>query len=409
VLSSVTALAVLLLIFGALALTPVSSPRIAERAAYQPPRHVAQLVNLANVVWTNPRDAWQRDALIFLGDEIEIKQGVVELEYASGAVVVLEGPAHFIIKNTNAGSLEIGKLLAEVSPSAVGFAIATPQAKVVDLGTKFGLVVDGEGTTQAHVFTGEVEFTAHGSDVAGTPRTLLLTAGEGVVANPQGNVQRQPPAVAPQFVQRLPRPESTDSTLSQSLLQYRPRVKATARADLTATVGTLFVVGAEPLELTHLGVQDVDAAADAQDRDGADNLTGFADDDGFHKSPISVGIWNADDGQLLASAEVTSEHPLIGSWRYAELTDKRVVLTPQGRYIIGAQVGGGIEWFLDLGMEDNSPPFVRSLRVQLLENRYTTSGFAFPQQVGPGQVGRWGPANALFQQAPVVSVNPAPQ
>ena len=80
-------------------------------------------------------------------------------------------------------------------------------------------------------------------------------------------------------------------------------------------------MGATAQQLTHLGVQDADAAVDANDPDGADGLTGYADDDGFFNGAagVQVGIWNS-AGTLLASASVVSTDPYFAGWRYKAVT-----------------------------------------------------------------------------------------
>ena len=314
VLSACAALGVLAVVVGTLALLPVPLPQLAQCSPYQPPVHVAQVVNLADPVWENYRDALQRESLLFPGDEIAIQRGLVEIQHTSGAVVVVEGPARYVVDNSNAGSLSAGKLLARVSPAASGFVVATPHATIIDLGTEFGVVVTETEETRAHVFKGKVQFSPKQPAGDSKPRTVVLTAGNGIVFNAQGQQRTAAPAQTPRFVHGLPAIDaSEDPASSSSLLQYRPRVQATARSDTVGTIGVLLAVGDRPLELTHLGAQDVDAPNDAQDRDGADQRTGFADDDGFYKSPISVGLWSADDGRLIASAEVTSQSPFIGS------------------------------------------------------------------------------------------------
>lgn len=405
VISACAAIAWLAITIGSLAMLPISSPRVAAPTSYELPIHVAQIVNLAGPVWENFRDAQPREALLFPGDEIALRSGLVEIRHTSGAIVVIEGPARYVVDDRNSGSLSTGRLLAHVSPEATGFVVATPHATIIDLGTEFG--VDVKQQTQAHVFQGKVQFSPKIAADNAAPRTIVLTAGSSIAFNAQGEQRSSNPVNPPQFVHRLPPASGNDTSLSSSLLQYRPRVQAAARADASGTIGMLFEVGDKPLELTHLGVQDVDVPTDPQDRDGADNRTGFADDDGFFQSPISVGVWRAADGALIASALVASDSPLVGSWRYVELTGKPVVLAPHEQYCIGAHVGGGIEWFLD-GEGAPTPPFAHNLRIRVLENCYTSGAFAMPKVNGQGRLGRWGPANALFQLATPASRDTTP-
>lgn len=185
---------------------------------------------------------------------------------------------------------------------------------------------------------------------------------------------------------------------SGAVLKYDPTQQGAARADGPYTVGSLVQMGSEDQIITHLGVQDADAAVDAQDPDGADGLTGFADDDGFFVGPINVGLWTADGSTLLASASVSSADPYIGSWRYTPIAAGPVTLQANTDYLIGAAVGGGIEWFID----GATTPFAADDAATLVGNRFASGGtLTAPTNDGGGSIGRWGPANMMEMPAPV--------
>jgi len=179
-----------------------------------------------------------------------------------------------------------------------------------------------------------------------------------------------------------------------TVLSYDGSLQGDARGGGPYTVGSLFEVGDTPRFVTHLGAQDADAAVDAQDPDGADGLTGYADDDGFFNegNGIQVGLWSADGSTLLASALVTSSDMEIGSWRYAPIPGGPVVLEPNTQYLIGAFVGGGIEWFID--NDTSTAPFDADTGFTLIGNRFLSGSFGAPVNDGGPAVGRWGPANA---------------
>ncbi|MEM1294396.1 MAG: LamG-like jellyroll fold domain-containing protein, partial [Verrucomicrobiota bacterium] len=108
----------------------------------------------------------------------QLAKGTAELEFYSGASVILEAPAELEILSEEKGRLHAGKLRAEVPRHAQGFTIATPEIELVDLGTSFGIEVqDGEGTS-VHVFDGEVElYEPQGA--SGSRSGQSLFAGEG--------------------------------------------------------------------------------------------------------------------------------------------------------------------------------------------------------------------------------------
>lgn len=198
-------------------------------------------------------------------------------------------------------------------------------------------------------------------------------------------------------------PANTDTVLA-----YDGRQQGAARTGGPYTVGSLIRVGAVDQVISHLGAQDADAAVDSQDTDGPDGLTGFADDDGFFidtfggGNGIEVGLWSADGSQLLASVLVTSADPYVDGWRYAPIPGGAITLEAETEYLLGALVGGGIEWFLD-GDEGGfaTIPFAGNGAFTLIGNRFWPGGtLTAPTNDGGGAIGRWGAANATLIPEP---------
>lgn len=102
-------------------------------------------------------------------DRVAFRTGLVELTYANGVRVTLEGPADYSVMSATSGNLASGKLVAYVPPGAEGFTVDYAQGKVVDLGTEFAMDVAADGTTELGVFDGEVELHLPGDK----PRSLL--------------------------------------------------------------------------------------------------------------------------------------------------------------------------------------------------------------------------------------------
>ena len=69
----------------------------------------------------------------------------------------MEAPTTLEIRNAMHCRLVEGTVTAEVPEPAHGFTIDTPDIKVVDLGTKFGVTAGSTGNSQVRVFEGEVE------------------------------------------------------------------------------------------------------------------------------------------------------------------------------------------------------------------------------------------------------------
>ncbi len=107
---------------------------------------------------------------------LRLKSGAVLVEFFSGARVVLEGPAELELISSMEAFLRAGKVSAQVPPPARGFKVGSPAARVVDLGTEFGLTVKDATTAEVHVFSGKVEVSS-----AGTARAMQsIKGGEAV-------------------------------------------------------------------------------------------------------------------------------------------------------------------------------------------------------------------------------------
>lgn len=100
---------------------------------------------------------------------LRLAEGLVTLRFDSGAEVNLEAPVELTLVDAMNCTLTRGIAVADVPDSAIGFRIATPAADVVDYGTRFSVIVDGEtGETHTQVYEGlvEVEHPSSGEVVA---------------------------------------------------------------------------------------------------------------------------------------------------------------------------------------------------------------------------------------------------
>ncbi|NRB73095.1 MAG: FecR domain-containing protein [Verrucomicrobiales bacterium] len=86
----------------------------------------------------------------------QLEEGLVQITFDSGVEVVIEAPASFEIHSPELMAIHEGRLTANVTPEGVGFTVETPDAEVVDFGTEFAIEVVREGSSEVHVFEGEV-------------------------------------------------------------------------------------------------------------------------------------------------------------------------------------------------------------------------------------------------------------
>ncbi len=88
---------------------------------------------------------------------IEIEQGSLSLRLSSGAVVDVTGPVAVQLISPMHLRLLRGSLTADVGKDAKGFIVDTEEARVVDLGTRFGVTTGTANKTDVVVFEGSVE------------------------------------------------------------------------------------------------------------------------------------------------------------------------------------------------------------------------------------------------------------
>lgn len=89
--------------------------------------------------------------------KIEIERGSLSFRLTSGAVVEVSGPAAVEFISPMHLRLLRGNLTADVGTQAKGFIVDTADARVVDLGTRFGVSANPEKPTDVAVFEGSVE------------------------------------------------------------------------------------------------------------------------------------------------------------------------------------------------------------------------------------------------------------
>ncbi len=142
---------------------------------------VGRITGMVDVKWSDDPyylPPLSSRAYVPLGRKYILHSGLLEITYASGAKVILEGPCTYEVESTAGGYLALGKLTARIEerrekreegaqtadstssliphPSSL-FAIRTPTAVITDLGTEFGVEVKESGDSLTHVFKGKVE------------------------------------------------------------------------------------------------------------------------------------------------------------------------------------------------------------------------------------------------------------
>jgi ferric-dicitrate binding protein FerR (iron transport regulator) len=146
------------------------------------PRGVEVLVTAvsddAAAIW--PQNSTQRLRAV------KLDHGSLQLQLTNGVVMDVTAPVHLRLDDAMHVTLLSGCVTADVGERGHGFTIDTASARVVDLGTRFGVSLQDNGDTDVAVFQGKVEVFGKQQ-----PKQLAsLTAGEAVRVHPSATARR---------------------------------------------------------------------------------------------------------------------------------------------------------------------------------------------------------------------------
>lgn len=122
---------------------------------------VATLTDSVNAKWGDSAASLEKGARITTGNErLLLRQGYAELLFDTDARVVIEAPTEIQILAEDRIGLNYGKVYAWVPKEALGFSVYTQNAKIVDMGTEFGVETEFGGDTRLHVIKGKTVLIA---------------------------------------------------------------------------------------------------------------------------------------------------------------------------------------------------------------------------------------------------------
>ena len=123
---------------------------------------VVTLTDSINAKWSGVRHSLKKGARLYTGKtSFMLKEGLVKLKFDNNTQVTIEGPASFQILDDDMIKLNYGQLYSQVPAEAYGFQISTQHAKLIDLGTEFGVKEVIDGNTEVHVFKGQVNLISN--------------------------------------------------------------------------------------------------------------------------------------------------------------------------------------------------------------------------------------------------------
>jgi len=96
-----------------------------------------------------------------VGDKVILNQGLVRLTFPSGVEAIVEGPSELELISDLSLRMNQGQAWFRVPEEGHGFTVDTDRVRVIDLGTEFGVWLDGSQNLQVHVAKGKVRVEPH--------------------------------------------------------------------------------------------------------------------------------------------------------------------------------------------------------------------------------------------------------
>lgn len=226
---------------------------------------------------------WSSDAV--RPGRLDLESGFAEITLNNGVRLVLESPATIRLVSTSQARLERGRVVAHVPPEGRGFTVETLRARLIDLGTEFGVGIFENGETEVQVFLGEV--VAECKDTTGATQSHRLEAGKAVsIARDAAGAPQSIPFEPERFVRMFP----TDNSSFQPAGPIYNRSR----------VDTVRVVAA-PLGVT------IDGDLADWDRSGAFSGACWPP---YHESHTLEGLMMYDERFLYVAARVGDPAPM---------------------------------------------------------------------------------------------------
>ncbi|HWL08222.1 MAG TPA: hypothetical protein VNQ76_07455 [Planctomicrobium sp.] len=166
---------------GALAVTPVENTTATDSESIIDPPVVADrppiVVDAAQAIFFGEGLVPTSGRELFLKKRYVLTQGMLSLEFVTGARTILKAPSIFTVVGPATIQMHSGHCSVHAPPGAEGFQVLSPTAEVVDLGTRFVVNVAQTGETELQVVDGMASLVA----TEGTPRApILLKEGESI-------------------------------------------------------------------------------------------------------------------------------------------------------------------------------------------------------------------------------------
>lgn len=142
------------------------------------PYEVATILDSMDAQWSSNLSTHPGTRIASNTKPIQLTRGIVKLRTDDQVDIVLEAPAEFHFQSYSEVSMNYGKLFAHVGEQGYGFSVVTPNSKIIDLGTEFGVLSHIDGNTEVHLYKGKANIFAGEKHQPKTSQ--LLNAGSAV-------------------------------------------------------------------------------------------------------------------------------------------------------------------------------------------------------------------------------------
>ena len=182
------------------------SPLVAQQS--DAPLRLAKLHGAVGARWAGEQPVIVEGSYFVQGQQLELTEGLAEIIFASGARIVVQGPASIDIVDGQSIRLPEGRVAAYVPNELGPFYLDTGRTILTAANGEFGAEIDAYGSVEMRVYYGDVSLKVHGE--FGPGRQLHLTGSEG--ARFDSNAGQLSTMLRPNhlhFVRFLPEAETT--------------------------------------------------------------------------------------------------------------------------------------------------------------------------------------------------------
>ncbi|MEM6778285.1 MAG: FecR family protein [Planctomycetota bacterium] len=139
-------------------LSTLSNDRGQEKSLLDPGR-VSDRAQVVGVIRQQDDCEWKIRPVSHAGrlalGKLSLSKGVAELRFDSGTNVTLDAPCEIDVTSPDTAQLLAGNVFVDVTELSNGFTLSTPESRIIDEGTQYGVAV-GDESTEVHVFDGRV-------------------------------------------------------------------------------------------------------------------------------------------------------------------------------------------------------------------------------------------------------------